>query len=120
MNRKEPQPHRFGAFPYQYRTGASAASAEQPPSWSPELVHDRAHPYALRECRRDVSRWQGAAKVTVQHQGPLVALAIGGAARVIVDQIDDLAWPSEMALWPIFRTVAETWTTPESNWSFEL
>ena len=67
------------------------ASAERPPSWSPELVHDRAYPYTLREYRHDVSRWQSAAKVTVQRQGPLVALAIGGAARVIVDQIDNQA-----------------------------
>ena len=89
-NRKEPQPHLFGAFPYQYRTGASVASAEQPPPLSPELVHDHAYPYTLREYRRDVSRWQGATN-TVQCQGPLVALAIGGAARVIVDQIDDQA-----------------------------
>ena len=33
------------------------------------------------------SRWQSATKVTVQRQGQLVAFAIGGAARVIVDQI---------------------------------
>ena len=90
-NRREPQPHLFGAFPYQYRTGASVASAEQPPSWNPELVHDRAYPHTLREYRRDVSRWQSATQVTVQRQGPLVALAIGGAARAIVDQIDDQA-----------------------------
>ena len=117
-NRREPQPHLFGAFPYQYRTGASVASAEQTPSWNPGLVHDRACPYTLREYRRDVSRWQSATKVTVQRQGPLVALAIGGAARVTVDQIDDQAL-SETALWPIFTTAAETWTTPELNWFSE-
>ena len=90
-NRREPQPHLFGAFPYQYRIGASIVSAEQPLSWNPESIHDHVYPYTLREYRRDVSRWQSAAKVTVQRQGPLVALAIGGAARAIADQIDGQA-----------------------------
>ena len=61
------------------------------PLSNPELVHDRAYPYTLREYRHDVSRWQSPTKVTVQRQGLLVALAIGGAARVIVDHIDDQA-----------------------------
>ena len=73
-NRKEPQPHLFGAFPYVSIQnwcirGISGATAFVEPA----------------------SRWQSAAKVTVQRQGPLVAFAIGGAARVIVDQIDDQA-----------------------------
>ena len=55
------------------------------------MVHDRAYPYTLREYRRDISRWQSATKVAPHRQAPLVALSIGGAARVIVDQIDDEA-----------------------------
>ena len=55
------------------------------------MALDQEFPYTLREWTRDVSRWCAATKVTPERQGPLLALAVGGAGRVAVDGIyDDL------------------------------
>ena len=53
------------------------------------MAQDRDFPYTLKEWMRDVGRWQAATKVAINRQAPLLALAIGGAGRTIVDEIDD-------------------------------
>lgn len=83
------QPHIYGAAAQHYRQGTAVANAETPPSWSPEMAHDPRYPYTLVEYQRDVSRWLSATKVNQERQGALLALAIGGAARTVVDDIPD-------------------------------
>ena len=46
-------------------------------------------PYSLREYRKDCARWMVSTEVSAERQGPLLALAIGGAARSVVDEIED-------------------------------
>ena len=87
---RERQPHIYGATPLHYRQGVAVANGESPPTWSPEMANDQQYPYTLEEFRRDVSRWQAATKVTVARQGPLLALAIGGSARSLIDDIDEI------------------------------
>ena len=65
------------------------ANADTPPSWSPEMADDPTHPYTLSEYRKDVGRWLRATKVAPERCGPLLALAIGGLARVYIDDIED-------------------------------
>ena len=89
MQRYERQPHIYGAKPFHYRQGVGVASGEQPPSWSAELAVDPDYPYTLEEYRRDVRRWCGATKVTEERRGPMLALSLGGAARTLIDEIDD-------------------------------
>lgn len=81
--RTEERPHIFGANALHYRQGTAVANTETPPTWSPEMAHDTRYPYTLAEYLRDVSRWMAATKVSADRQGPLLALAIGGAARQI-------------------------------------
>ena len=88
--RHESRPHIFGANPLQFRQGTSVATTEVPPTWTPEMALDSHYPYTLREYIRDVSRWMVATKVSQARQGPLLALAVGGAARTVVEVIDDV------------------------------
>ena len=62
-----------------------------PPTWSPEMAHDPQYHYTLREWQRDVLRWAAATKVSYERQGPLLALAVGGAARTRADEISEIA-----------------------------
>ena len=73
--------------PHTYRRGTAVANTETPPSWTPEDALNTTFPYTLEEYVLDASRWQAATKVDAARQGPLVALAIGGAARTVVDKI---------------------------------
>ena len=86
---RQRQPHIYGAQPLHFRQGVAVASGETPPTWSPEAALDPDYPYTLEEYKRDIQRWCGATKVTPERQGPLVSLAIGGAGRTVVDEIDD-------------------------------
>jgi len=53
------------------------------------MAHDREFPYTLSEWRRDLRRWQAATKVPGHRQGPSVSLAVGGAARTVLDEVDE-------------------------------
>ena len=86
--RHETRPHIFGATALRYRQGAVVANAETPPTWPPDMSYGQAYPYSLREYMKDVSRWMAATKVNKERQGPLLALAIGGAGRTVADDID--------------------------------
>ena len=83
------QPHIFGANALHYRQGTAVATAETPPTWSPELALNTTYPYTLSEYMRDVQRWMAATKVTPERQGPLLALAIGGGGRTVADELPD-------------------------------
>ena len=85
----ERQPHLFGALPLQYRRGNNIADGNTPPTWSPELAVDPTYKYDLKQFRTDLRRWRASTKVHASRQGPLVALAIGGQARLIIDKIDE-------------------------------
>ena len=86
-SRQQTRPQIYGANPHHYRRGTAVANTETPPAWSPEDALDLAFPYTLEEYVTDASRWQAATKVEPARQGPLIALAIGGAARTVVDEI---------------------------------
>ena len=86
---RERQPHIYGAAALTYRQGVAVANADTPPTWSPEMAVDTDYPYTLEEYLRDVRRWQGATKVNDERQGPLLALALGGGARTVIDEMDD-------------------------------
>jgi len=85
------QPHIHGAAPLRYRQGTSVTLDGSPPTWSPEMAHEAPYHYTLKEWRRDVLRWAAATKVSPERQGPLLALAVGGAARTRVDEISEIA-----------------------------
>ena len=53
------------------------------------MAHDPTYPYTLQENLRDVRRWMAATKVSAERQGPLLALAIGGAGRTVADELPD-------------------------------
>ena len=95
-SRAEARPHIFGAHALQYRQGTAIANTETPPTWAPEMAHDTTYAYTLREYQKDVSRWMAATKVNAERQGPLLALAIDGAARTVADDMpnDILAYGS--------------------------
>ena len=48
---------------------------------------DTSYPYTLEEYQFDISRWMAATKVGAERQGPMIALALGGAARTLADNI---------------------------------
>ena len=83
----ERQPHIYGANPLQYRQGTAVATGKTPPTWAPEWAIGRDYQYTLSEWERDIGRWQAATEVTQERQGPLLSLAVGGAARTVADQI---------------------------------
>eukprot|EP00971_Amphidinium_carterae_P338489 6475850-Amphidinium_carterae.2 len=83
----ERQPQLFGALPLQYRAGTSVSTTKSPPTWSPEHAHNADYPYTLAEYERDARRWQAATEVSEARQGPLLSLAVGGAARSIADEL---------------------------------
>ena len=86
-NMSEPRPHIFGAHALHYRQGSAMGNTEIPPTWSPEMAHDASYPYTLAEYLRDVTRWMSLTKVSVERQGALLAMAIGGAGRTVADEI---------------------------------
>ena len=53
------------------------------------MANDPVQPYTLPEYMRDIKRWCRITKVSQERMAPLVAMAIGGAARVVVDEMDD-------------------------------
>ena len=53
------------------------------------MALDPTYPYTLTEYRRDDGRWIKATRATAERHGPLLALSIGGAARTIVDDMED-------------------------------
>eukprot|EP00971_Amphidinium_carterae_P267164 5299901-Amphidinium_carterae.1 len=83
----ERQPQLYGALPLQYRAGTSISTTKSPPTWSPEHAHNVEYPYTLAEYEKDVRRWQAATEVAESRQGPLLSLAVGGAARSIADEV---------------------------------
>ena len=85
----ERQPHLYGAAPFQYRAGSHIADVNQPPAWEPEMAYSREYAYTLEEWIRDLRRWLAATKLSAQRQGPLVSLAVGGAARIVLDELDE-------------------------------
>ena len=89
VQQAERQPHLFGAHAHQYRQGIAVGDGNNPPPWCPELAHDREYPYTLAEWKRDLRRWQAATKVPPHRQGPSVALAVGGAARTVIDDVEE-------------------------------
>ena len=79
------QPHLFGANALSWRQGGSVVNTDTPPTWRPEMAYDHHFPYTLKEYVREVQRWMAATKVAEARQGPLLALSIGGAGRVVVE-----------------------------------
>ncbi len=77
-----------GAQPHRHRQGTHVAGADVPPTWDPEQARDVWFPYTLREYMRDADRWCHATKVPPERRGPLLSLAVGGAARTIAVDID--------------------------------
>ena len=79
----EGQPHLYGAQPFQYRAGTDVADVNKPPAWQPEMAYNREYAYTLEEL------WLAATKLSEQRKGPLVSLAVGGAARIVLDDVDE-------------------------------
>ena len=86
---QESRPHLYGADPMHYRQGTAVANGDSPPDWTPEMEINPTYPYNLKEYRRDVGRWIKATRAAPERHGPLLALAIGGAARTILDDMND-------------------------------
>ena len=80
--RGERQPHLYGAAALHYRQGTAVATGDNPPTWSPEMATDALYPYTILEFARDVGRWQAATKVSIERQGAMLALAIGGGRPI--------------------------------------
>ena len=59
-------------------------SSKVPPSWSPET--DRRHPF--RVWLADLTLWVSGAELPEPHQGPAVAMRIGGTARELLREMD--------------------------------
>ena len=83
------QPHIYGASPYHYRHGGAIVNGKNPPWWTPELANNPDYPYTLSEFERDVGRWIAITKVQPPRQGPMIAMALGRAARSLADNIPD-------------------------------
>eukprot|EP00971_Amphidinium_carterae_P265671 5270637-Amphidinium_carterae.2 len=83
----ERQPHLYGALPLQYLQGTSIATTKTPPTWQPECSQNKEYSYDIEEYTKDIHRWCAATEVAVERQGPLIALAVGGAARAVADSI---------------------------------
>ena len=47
------------------------------------------YPYVLEEYARDFNRWAVATRVSEERHGGLLALALGGGARTLVDDVSD-------------------------------
>lgn len=61
-----------------------AASGKIPPSWSPE----RAKFYTLLQYEQDLRIWAASSDVDLLRMGPLVALRLGGSAKVLAREMD--------------------------------
>ena len=88
-SRPELRPDLHGAHSNTWRQGSAAINTDAPPSWAPEMAFDTTYPYGLEEWAKEVSRWMVATKVSAERQGPRLALAMGGAARNVADDIGD-------------------------------
>ena len=84
----ERQPDLFGAAPFQYRAGTDVADVNKPPAWEPEMAYGHGYQYGLEEWIKDLRRWLAATKLSEQCKGPLVSLAVGGAARIVLEEFD--------------------------------
>ena len=81
----EREPHIHGAQAGQYRYGTAVGSAKVPPSWAPEMVHDREYPYYVDQYAKDVRDWVVATEVLEHRQGQLLIWALGGQARKLFE-----------------------------------
>lgn len=61
-----------------------AATGKVPPTWSPE----RSRHYSLRTYERDLGLWAAASDVDEARMGPLVALRLGGSAKILAREMD--------------------------------
>ena len=61
-----------------------AASGKIPPTWSPE----RSRQYSLRTYERDLILWSASSEVDPVRMGPLVALRLGGSAKILAREMD--------------------------------
>ena len=85
----ERQPHLYGAAPFQYRAGTDVADINKPPAWEPEMAYQLDYQYTLEEWIRDLKRWLAATKLSENRKGPLVSLAVEGAARIVLEELDE-------------------------------
>ena len=53
------------------------------------MAYNREYAYNLEEWIRDLRRWMAATKLSANRQGPLVSLAVGGAARICLEDMDE-------------------------------
>ena len=67
-----------------YDVNLQAANGKVPPTWSPE----RSRHYTLRTFERDLILWSASSDVEPARQGPLVALRLGGSAKVLAREMD--------------------------------
>lgn len=72
----EREPHIYGPQASQYRYGTAVGSAETPPSWAPEMSHDRTYPYYVDQYAKDVRDWVIAIEVFEHRQGQMLIWAI--------------------------------------------
>ena len=89
FHNSEAQPHLYGAAPFQFRAGIEIADVNKPPPWQPEMAYRKDYPYTLEEWLTDLRRWMAATKLSEQRKGPLVSLSVGGAARIVLDELDE-------------------------------
>ena len=61
-----------------------AASGKIPPSWSPE----RDRQYSFRQYTQDLGLWVASTDVDPARIGPMVALRLGGSAKIIAREMD--------------------------------
>ena len=53
------------------------------------MAYQKDYAYTLEEWIRDLRRWLAATKLAEPRRGPLIALAVGGAARIVLDELDE-------------------------------
>ena len=77
----ERKPHIHGPQAFRYRYGTAVRPARVPPSWSPEMAHDRDYPYYADQYAKGVRDWVAATEVPEHRQGQMLIWALGGQAR---------------------------------------
>ena len=82
------QPRLFGANAFQYRFGIAVGSLKSPPQWEPWMQHDSHDPYYVGQCAKDVKDWVVATEVLVHRHGQMFIIALGGAARRLLDDME--------------------------------
>ena len=66
------------------------ANTKSAPPWEPGDVQSNSLlPYTSVEYAKDVRRWVQATDVDPVRQGPLLAMALGGQARLILENLED-------------------------------